>query len=133
MHSLAQPGTGGTVQISGTGILFTPFADYCTTLPVASTYRARDTANAVSGSGGINITNITCVNDAPRSASISYSMTGNVVISSGTILSGGTLTGYIATSNTLIRTLGATDPEGDTISFSASVLPTHGTGVLSST
>ena len=60
-------------------------------------------------------------------------MTGNVVLNAGTMLSGGTLTGYLATENTLTRTLTAVDVDGDTVTFSGVTLTTHGTGTLSST
>lgn len=59
-------------------------------------------------------------------------MTGNVVINPG-VLSGTTLIGYLATTNSITQVLSATDIENDTITFSASTLPTHGTGTLSST
>lgn len=131
--NLTQPSSGGTVAISGTGVIFTPTANFCTASPTTFTYQARDTASALSAVTTVTISSIACVNDAPTSSNTSYSMTGNVVVNSGTILSGGTLTGYVATANTLVRTLASTDIDGDTVTFSGITFPTHGTGTLSAT
>jgi VCBS repeat-containing protein len=131
--NLTQPGSGGTVAISGTGVIFTPTANFCTANPTTFTYQARDTGLALSAVTTVTISAISCVNDTPTSSNTSYSMTGNVVVNSGTILSGGTLTGYVATANTLVRTLTSTDIDGDTVTFSGITFPTHGTGTLSAT
>lgn len=131
--NLTQPGSGGTVVISGTGVMFTPTANLCTASPTTFTYQARDTASALSAVTVVTISSIVCVNDIPTSSSTSYSMTGNVVINPGTVLSGGTLTGYVATANTLIRNLTSLDNDGDTVTFSGIIFPTHGTGTLSAT
>lgn len=131
--NLTQPGSGGTVAVVGTGVVFTPTANACSANPVTFTYQARDTALALSAVTTVTISTINCVNDTPTSASASYSMTGNVVINAGTMLSGGSLTGYVATSNTLIRSLASGDIEGDTVTFSGIAFPTHGTGTLSAT
>jgi len=133
INNINQPGTGGTAQISGTWILFNPSPDYCTSNPIVFSYRARDAGGAISNTANITITEISCVNDAPRGSGATYTMTGNVVINSGTVLSGGVLTGYLATNNTLIRTVSGYDVDGDMISFSAATLPAHGDFTLSST
>lgn len=131
--NLTQPGSGGTVIISGTGVIFTPTANFCTTNPITFTYQARDTTLALSAVTTVTISDISCVNDTPTSTNVSYSMTGNVVINPGTVLSGGSLTGYIATNNALIRNLISVDIDGDTVTFSGVTFPTHGTGTLSAT
>lgn len=131
--NLTQPGSGGTVAISGTSVLFTPTANFCTASPTTFTYQARDTASALSAITTVTISSIACVNDTPTGSNVSYTMTGNVVINPGTMLSGGTLTGYLATENTLIRNLVSTDADGDSITFNSVTLPTHGTGTLSAT
>lgn len=120
-------------MISSTDVMFIPTANFCTASPTTFTYQARDTASALSAVTTVTISSIACVNDVPTSTSTSYSMTGNVVINPGTMLSGGTLTGYVATTNTLIRNLDSTDIDGDTVTFSGIMFPTHGTGTLSAT
>ena len=46
--NLTQPGTGGTVSISGTDVLFVPTPNFCTSNPITFTYQAQDTSNALS-------------------------------------------------------------------------------------
>ena len=114
-------------------IQFVPTTNYCTASPISFTYQARDTSSALSSATTVTLSSITCMNDAPTGTNTSYSMTGNVVINAGTMLSRGTLTGYLATENTLTRSLTAVDVDGDTVTFSGVTLTTHGTGTLSST
>jgi hypothetical protein len=97
------------------------------------TYQARDTANALSSVTTVTVNTITCVNDTPTSSNVSYATLGNVVINSGTLLTGGTLTGYVTTTNTLIRNLTSLDFDGDVVTFSGVTMPIHGTGTLSAT
>ncbi len=131
--NLTQPGSGGTVAVVGTGVVFTPTANFCTTNPATFTYQARDTALALSAVTTVTISTITCVNDAPVSLPSSYSVTGNMVISSGTTLSGGSLTGYLETNNSLTRSLTATDIDSAGLIFTLATSALHGTGILSST
>lgn len=88
VSSLTQPGTGGTVQISGSNILFVPTPNYCTPNPISFTYRARDIAGALSPITTVTIDSIVCINDTPISMPSNRTMTGNVVINPGTMLSG---------------------------------------------
>lgn len=90
--SVTQPGTGGTVAISGTGVIFTPTPNYCTPSPITFSYIARDPSNALSASTNVTINSIACINDTPTSIATTFSMTGNIVINPGTTLSGGMLT-----------------------------------------
>ena len=80
--NLTQPGTGGTVSISGTDVLFVPTPNFCTPNPITFTYQARDTASALSAVTTVTISSITCVNDVPTSLNGSFTMTGNIVINS---------------------------------------------------
>jgi hypothetical protein len=107
--NLTQPVSGGSVAVVGTGVVFTPTANVCSASPTTFTYRARDTALALSAVTTVTISAVNCVNDAPVSLASSASVTGNMVISSGTTLSGGSLTGYLETNNSLTRSLLATD------------------------
>lgn len=131
--SLTQPASGGSVAVVGTGVVFTPTANACSASPVTFTYQARDTSLALSAVTTVTISAVTCVNDAPVSLPSSYSVTGNMVISSGTTLSGGSLTGYLETNNSLTRSLTATDVDSVGLIFTLATPVVHGTGVLSST
>ncbi len=42
LTGLTQPSTGGTLSISGTGVLFTPIANYCSSTSSTFTYQALD-------------------------------------------------------------------------------------------
>ncbi len=132
--NLTQPGAGGTVAVSGTDVIFTPTLNYCGASPLTFTYKARDSVGAISvATATVTIPAITCVNDAPVAQSSAYTMTGNVVISSGTMLSGGILTGFLATSNILHGTIIASDVENDALSFTLATPPATGTASLSGT
>ena len=80
--NLTQPSSGGTVSVSGTGVIFTPTANFCTSDPTTFTYQARDTANALSAVTTVTIDSIACINDAPTSNNMTYTLTGNTVINS---------------------------------------------------
>lgn len=131
--SLTQPASGGSVAVVGTGVVFTPTANACTVSPVTFTYQARDTALALSAVTTVTISDVTCVNDTPVSLPSSSSVTGNMVISSGTTLSGGSLTGYLETNNSLTRSLTATDVDSVGLTFTLVTPALYGTGILSST
>jgi large repetitive protein len=131
--ALTQPASGGSVAVVGTGVVFTPTANACSPNPVTFTYQARDTSLALSAVTTVTISAVTCMNDAPVSLPSSYSVTGNMVISSGTTLSGGSLTGYLETNNSLTRSLTATDVDSVGLIFTLATPVVHGTGVLSST
>jgi hypothetical protein len=64
LTGLTQPSTGGTLTLSGTEVLYTPNANFCTVAPLTFTYQARDasgsTSNIATGSFVVD-----CVNDAP--------------------------------------------------------------------
>jgi hypothetical protein len=53
------------VSISGTGILVTPTADYCSTTPITFNYRPVDNLGAQSVSANTVSITITCVNETP--------------------------------------------------------------------
>lgn len=73
--NLTQPATGGTVQISGTGVLYTPTTNFCSLSPTTFSYRARDTVGTFSNTVTGTISSITCVNDAPLAQNASYIFT----------------------------------------------------------
>lgn len=131
--SLTQPVSGGSVAVVGTGIVFTPTVNSCTASPITFTYQARDTLFALSAVTTVTISSVTCVNDTPVSLSSSASVTGNMIISSGTTLSGGSLTGYLETNNSLTRSLVATDVDSASLIFALVTPALHGTGIVSST
>ena len=64
LTGLTQPSTGGTLTLSGTEVLYTPTANFCTSTPLTFTYQARDasgsTSNIATGSFVVD-----CVNDTP--------------------------------------------------------------------
>jgi hypothetical protein len=111
--NLTQPSTGAT--------------------PITFTYQARDSGNALSNIATVTIPGVTCVNDAPVTQSASYTMTGNIVISSGTIDGSGNLIGHVETNNILLTTVIATDVENSPLSFTLATLPSSGTASLSNT
>jgi Bacterial cadherin-like domain/Bacterial Ig domain len=131
--TLTQPASGGSVAVVGTGVVFTPTANTCTASPITFTYQARDTSLALSAVTTITISAVTCVNDAPVSLPSSSSVVGNMVISSGTTLSGGSLTGYLETNNSLTQSLTATDVDSVGITYALLTPALHGTGIVSST
>jgi Bacterial Ig domain len=131
--SLTQPAGGGSVAVVGTGVVYTPTANACGATPITFTYQARDTLFALSAVTTVTISALTCVNDAPLSFPSSASVTGNIVISSGTTLSGGSLSGYLATNNSLTSVLTATDIDTSLLDFILVTPPLHGTVTLSST
>ena len=91
VSTLTQPSTGGVVSISGTGVLFTPTANYCSITPVSFSYQAQDASGTLSSTTTGSVT-ITCVNDLPIVGTVALTMTGNTA--SGTVYSlTGTLTG----------------------------------------
>lgn len=49
------------------------------------------------------------------------------------MLTGGILTGYLATTNSIIQNLSYVDLDGDPIVFSGMSLPLHGTGGITAT
>jgi hypothetical protein len=80
--NLTQPSSGGTVSVSGTGVMFTPTANFCASSPHTFTYQARDTAGALSAVTTATISSISCTNDTPTSNNMTYTLTGNTVINS---------------------------------------------------
>jgi hypothetical protein len=61
INAFTQP-ANGTTTLAGSGITFTPVANFCGS--TTFTYTMRDSANAVSNTGTVTVT-VTCVNDAP--------------------------------------------------------------------
>lgn len=131
--NLTQPSNGGTVGIVGTNIVFSPTTNYCGSTPITFTYQARDSAGALSNVVNVTIPAVDCINDIPTVQSATYTMTGNVVISSGTIDGSGNLTGYSETSNILYSPIIGTDVEGSILSFTLATLPLSGTATVMST
>lgn len=83
------PAINGTAVMSGNLVTYTPNPNYCGTDTFQ--YTTADLSGATSNAGSVTMT-VTCMNDAPTAASGSYTMTGNVITNSGSILYG-TLSG----------------------------------------
>jgi large repetitive protein len=83
------PAINGTAVMSGNLVIYTPNPNYCGTDTFQ--YTIVDLSGAISNAGSVTMT-VTCMNDAPAAASGSYTMTGNVITNSGSILYG-TLSG----------------------------------------
>ena len=114
--ALATPATSGTASISSTGLVtYTPNANYNGS--DSFTFTVND-GTVSSPAVTVNL-NVTSVNDLPSAMiGASYTTTGNTISNSGYVLIG-TLTG--------------SDIETSMLTFTASVLPAHGTVTLSST
>ena len=106
--------TGGTVQPSGTGVLYTPASNFCSPTPITFNYRLRDAADSYSNTVTGTILSVACVNDVPTALNANYFFTSN---------SGATLTGILS----------ANDVDGDPLTYSLLVTPFTGSMVLSST
>lgn len=109
--NLTQPSAGGSVGIVGSNVVFSPTTNYCGSAPITFTYQARDSGTALSNVVTVTIPAITCVNDAPVTQAASFTMTGNVVINSGTLDGSGNLVGFSATNHILNGSIIATDVE----------------------
>ena len=114
--ALATPATSGTASISSTGLVtYTPNANYNGS--DSFTFTVND-GTVDSPAVTVNLT-VDPVNDLPSAMTgASYTTTGNTLSNSG---------------YTLMGTLTGSDIETSMLTFTASVLPTHGTLTLSNT
>ena len=116
VSSITTGATHGVASISGTGVLYTPTANYCGSDTFS--YRAIDPSSALSNIVSVSVS-VTCANDTPTvPATLSFSITGNTLSNSGYILTG-TLTG--------------SDIDMDTITFTGGVTSANGVLTITST
>jgi VCBS repeat-containing protein len=122
VSSFTQP-LHGTVSLSSTWIQYIPQLNFNGT--DAFTYVLTD-GQLTTGPISVNI-NIIPVNDAPIVSDLALTLTGNMVISPGIVLSGGTLSGYLETNSVFTGQLIAFDAENDPLIYTILNQPSSGT------
>ena len=106
------------MSISGTGVLYTPTANYCSnTTAVAFTYQALDSHGPSSAPATVTI-HVPCINHAPTVPNVSHTFSGNTL----------TQTGFVTTFD-----ITGNDVDHDPLSFTFATLPTLGTATVTAT
>jgi large repetitive protein len=115
--SVTQSPTGGTATIAGTGILFTPTANFCSISPVTFTYNVRNSLSVLVSTATVSLS-ITCTNDTPVVSNSQYEITWNT---------------QTWTVNSFARTLTWSDIEWSPLTFSIASPVSTGSLSLGST